>query len=345
MLPSSSPSRANEDFTLVVPNLANLRASPSPLQETETHSSPSESILVPETATVLDPTPQTPRAPAAALKVYEDPFTDDQATPRPTFTGPVLEDKPVNEDAASLPHANGQSIIESIESPEKAQQHSRLLDSGIARIRSRTLDVHGFRKLQSLLRDSKCIFTDDKFEALLIGLFQYLEDPLASVAAEKAQDVKAQILATIKLLLKKERDNFQPHVSRGLESLLETRAAYDTRAHIVSGLELLADELVTIGDGSEIVVVLTRRLQLCDAAAAEDCRILSTGLHVLRAMLDKRTQFVPTDSELAQLAALAGRCLDSADSGRPHGLGPALRRPARPRRRDALLGRPQGRQG
>ena len=307
-LPSSSPSRANEDFTLVVPNLANLR--PTPPKETQSPLPNPAQILLPES---------TPGTPSSNLKVYEDPFTDDQATQKQTCTVPVLEDKPVNEDAANLPTANGQvPVVEEIENPEKAQQNQRLLASGITRVKAKTLDVHGFRKLQSLLRDGKGIFTDDKFEALLVGLFQYLEDPLPNVAPEKAQDVKAQILATIKLLLKKERDNFQPHVSTGLESLLETRAAYDTRAHIVSGLELLADELVTIGDGSEIVVVLTKRLESCDDAAAEDSRILSTGLHVLRAMLDKRPSFIPTESELTRLSSLARRCLDSSDSGVRH---------------------------
>lgn len=313
-LPSSSPSRANEDLTLVVPNLASL-ALASPPRETQ---SPPPPALPALPAQVMLPE-STPGTPSTSMKVYEDPFTDEQATPKPTFTVPVLEDKPVNEDAANLAIANGQglSVIDA-ENPEKAQQNQRLLASGISRVKAKTLDVHGFRKLQSLLRDGKGIFTDDKFEALLIGLFQYLEDPLPSVAPEKAQDVKAQILATIKLLLKKERDNFQPHVSKGLESLLETRAAYDTRAHIVSGLELLADELVTIGDGSEIVMVLTKRLESCDDAAAEDSRILSTGLHVLRALLDKRTTFIPTDSELNHLANLARRCLDSSDSGVRH---------------------------
>ncbi|KAF7548579.1 hypothetical protein G7Z17_g6971 [Cylindrodendrum hubeiense] len=336
MLPSSSPSKANEDFTLVVPNVASLKISPppedqppasEPVLETAAEIVPETAVdtavetapeIVPETPTEIAPESiPTPGTPASSLKVYEDPFTDDQATPKPTFNIPVLEDRPVNADAATLLNANGLAPMTEavLDSPEKARQSSRLLDSGIARIKSRTLDVHGFRKLQSLLRESKGVFTDEKFEALLIGLFQYLEDPLPTVAPEKAQDVKAQILATIKLLLRKERDNFQPHVSKGLESLLETRAAYDTRAHIVSGLEVLADELVTIGDGSEIVVVLTKRLESCDDAAAEDSRILSTGLHVLRAMLDKRPNFMPTESELGRLASLASRCLNSADSG------------------------------
>lgn len=345
MVPLSSPSRANEDFTLVVPTMAGLQrqASAPPPEMPEELSTPvtepmpepavepapevtSEPVAEAMAEPVVEATPTpapTPApvlaepmagTPAETLQVYEDPFTDDQATPKPTFNLPVLEDKPVNADAANLPNTQT-PMTQDVDSSERTRQNSRLLDSGISRIKARTLDVHGFRKLQSLLRDSKGIFTDDKFEALLIGLFQYLEDPLPNVNMDKAQDIKAQILATIRLLLRKERDNFQPHVSRGLESLLETRSAYDIRAHIVSGVELLADELVTIGDGSEIVVVLTKRLEAYDGSAPEDNRILSTGLHVLRTMLDKRTTFVPTDTELGQLAALAGRCLVSADSG------------------------------
>ncbi|KHN94226.1 HEAT repeat containing protein [Metarhizium album ARSEF 1941] len=257
------------------------------------------------------------QSPSRTLKVYEDPFTDSApSATKPAFTVPVLEDKPVNEDAARLPKQNGDSPMPDVsDSPEKTRQNSKLLDSGITKIKSKNLEVHGFRKLQSLIRDSKTVLTDERFEALLLGLFLYLEDPLPGNPAEKVQDVKAQILSTIKLLLRRERDNFQPHVSKGLESLLETRGAYDTRAHVVSGLELLADELVTIGDGSEIVAVLTQRLETCTDATTQGCRALSMGLHVLKEMLDKRTEFVPTDRELAQLTDLSSRCLGSGDSG------------------------------
>lgn len=322
---SGSPSRRHEDITPVVPSMPSLKSLPaavehsfpveeSHLQAPEAHPSPPP-IASPVQVEDITIGAQS-EIPSAPLKVFEDPFTDDQATPKPTITVPVLEDKPVNRDAANLSKPNGQLTEPEVpDSPEKTRQNSRLLDSGIAKIKTKSLEVHGFRKLQSLLRDSRTVFTDEKFEALLIGLFQFLEDPLTGTAPDKALDVKAQILATIKLLLKKERDNFQPHVSKGLESLLQTRSAYDARAHIVSGLELLADELVTIGDGSEIVVVLARRLQGCADTTTEGCRSLSMGLHVLKEMLDRQADLTPTDGELAQLAGLAGRCIDSTDSG------------------------------
>lgn len=272
----------------------------------------SETITIPNIT--LDAHTETPVKP---MKVYEDPFVEEQPTPKPTFTVPVLEDKPVNEDAANLQNTtNGNASPADVQdSPEKMRQNSRLLDSGISKIKVKSLEVHGFRKLQSLLRDSKTVFSDDKFEALLVGLFQFLEDPLSSMAADKAQDVKAQILATIKLLLKKERENFKPHVSQCLESLLETRSTYDNRAHIVSGIELLSDELVLLGDPSEMVVVLGKRLADCTDNTTEGRRALSMGLHVLKAMLEKREDVMLADGELAQLSTLADRCIESSDSG------------------------------
>lgn len=301
----SSPTQANEDFTLVVPAVANIKP------ESPEISSPPKPVVV-----IVDDV-SSPETPSRPLQVYEDPFTDDQATPKPTFTGPVLEDKPVNEDAGNLlrQDAENDGARNPVFSPEKSKQNSRLLDSGISKVKQKTLDVHGFRKLQGIIRDNKAVFTDDKFDSLLTGLFGFLESPLAQLTAEKAQDVKAQVLATIKLLLKRMRDNFQPHVSRGLESMLRSRANYDGRTHMVSGLELLADELVTLGDASEITVVLTRMLSGTDAADAPGSRPLSMGLHVLKEMVDAKPAFMPSDAELGSLSGLALRCLDSPESG------------------------------
>ncbi|KAK3391058.1 clasp N terminal-domain-containing protein, partial [Podospora didyma] len=302
----SSPSKAHEEFTLVLPttSTSSPRASHQPSPRVAHQHSP-------QVAHHSSPRP---------LKVYEDPFTEEEQaiSSKPTpFSRPVLEDKPINEDAALLPRVSitteGGTTNDGIaggDSPEKLKQNSRLLDSGIAKVRQQSLDVHGFRKLQSIIRDNKAVFTDEKFDAFLPGLFGFLESPLDQLPPEKVQDVKAQVLATIKLLLRKMRDNFQPHVSRGLESLLRARAGYDGRTHIVSGLELLADELVTLGDASEITLVLSRMLSTMDSSP----RSLSMGLHVLKEMIEARSTFVPTQTELDTLAGLASRCLDSLES-------------------------------
>ncbi|KAH8912868.1 ARM repeat-containing protein [Coniochaeta sp. PMI_546] len=321
---SSSPTKANEDFTMVVPTIASLRIS-SPSQSPK----PSPKLATPPKPAMPVDGPSSPDTPSAPpLKVYEDPFTEDQATPKPsTFATNVLEDKPVNEHAGSLARTASDPGSDSAPpaepfSPEKVKQNSRLLDSGIAKIKAKALDVHGFRKLQGIIRDGagtngkSAVFTDDRFDALVGGLFEYLESPLTTLAPEKVQDVKAQILATIRLMLKKMRDSFQPHVSRGLESLLRCRATYDGRTHMVSGLETLASDLVLLGDASEITHVLARMLSDLDDSAVGAARSLSMGLHVLAQMVDgKRPVFVSSESELSTLAGLAARCLESRESG------------------------------
>ncbi|KAI1105152.1 ARM repeat-containing protein [Jackrogersella minutella] len=341
---TNSPSNSNEEITLVVPDIAELKksarrsASPKPSPKAPVVPAPAAAtpvvaapvvaapvvaapIVVKDADVTITPKSATP-TPAKALKVYEDPFTeDDQATPRPTLNGgaerPVLEDRPVNEDAANLAHTPTGTTDSTGGPPvpsDKTRQNSRLIDSGIARLKAQTLDVHGFRKLQSLLRDNKTLLDDGKFDAVLTGLFEYLESPLENLTSEKVQDVKAQILATIKLLLKKSRDRFQPHVSRGLEALLAARTRYDARTHIVSGLELLADELVVIGDADEITVTMTRNLSKMDMDTSGH-RSLSMGLHVLKELVDTRPKFSPSESEIAGLLSLASNCLESKESG------------------------------
>ncbi|KAH8681152.1 clasp N terminal-domain-containing protein [Xylariales sp. PMI_506] len=312
---ASSPSKTADDLTLVIPTASSFKDGII-LSPTDSQHPP----LVPDSQDEDSGDEPVIETPSKSLKVYEDPTAEDQTTPRPIASGspvrPVLEDKPINEDAAKL--ALGQSegtATPTSPSLDKSRQNSKLLESGIARVKAQTLDVHGFRKLQSLIRDSKAGFTDEKFDSLLLGLLEYLESPLDEIAPEKVQDLKAQVLATIKLLLKKMRENFQPHVSRCLEALLATRAGYDARNHIVSGLELLADELVTLGDPPTITATMTRRLDVLSADNTSGSRSLSMGLHILKQLLDTHSSFEPTESEVAGLARLALRCIESQESG------------------------------
>ncbi|KAI8629504.1 ARM repeat-containing protein [Xylariaceae sp. FL1651] len=338
--PSSSPSNADENLTFVAPTIGSLRESSQPSsprivlpQEVSRLASPkiaSPEVVSPppvapnltleieeDEATITATTPSA--TPSKPLQVYEDPFVENETTPRPLSNGsierPVLEDIPVNEDVAKLSQATTETNGATPPcSPDKTRQNSRLLDSGITRVKAQTLDVHGFRKLQSLIREDKLPFADEKFDALLVGLFEYLESPLDSLTPQKVQDVKAQVLASIKLLLKKDSGSFQPHVSRGLEALLRTRSSYDARTHIVSGLELLADELVRIGDADEIIVTMTRGLGQM-GLDTPGYRSLSMGLHVLKELLESRASFIPNESEVAGLTSLATRCLESKESG------------------------------
>ena len=301
-LVSSSPSKADEDFTLVVPTITGLKPQ-KPSAPALADSSDEDDI-----ATPLRP-----------MKVYEDPFsnTDDHTTPRPVVAAPILAEVPFNEDVSKVVrHENGEDSDKlPLMSPEKFKQNSRLLESGINKIKAKSLDVHAFRKLQGMIRDGKTLISEDKFDELLLGLFEYLESPLSTLSPEKVQDVKAQILATIKLLYKKDRESFRPHVLKGIESILTTRSCYDARAYIVSGLELLADELVTLADPTHTLSTISSQLTSTTLSTLEGCRTLSMGLHILKEILDVKESYTPTAPEVAGMCELAARCLESSESG------------------------------
>lgn len=303
--PNSSPSRADEDFTMVIPTMTGLERT--------------RSEKVPY---AIDSDGEDTKAPTnQPMKVYEDPFssTDDTTISRPTVAPSVLEEVAVNEDAMNLSR-NGISELDGElaknppMSPDKFKQSTKLLDSGIARIRSKSLDVHGFRKLQALIRDNKAAWGDNRFSALLLALFDYLEEPLTTLPPAKVQDVKAQILATIKVMYKNYRESFRPHIAKGFHSILVTRSCYDARAHIVSGLELLADELVTLANPKDTISTILTSVAN-EEMTLEGCRKLSMGLHIIKQTLDLKTEVEFQDREIDSILGLAAKCLESKESG------------------------------
>lgn len=275
--------------------------------------------MVSATAGLDDSSPAPILTPAKSMKVFEDPFSgaDDQTTPRPVITASVLEELPVNEEAPNFVRIDTETELISKPtalSPERLKQNSRLLDSGINKITAKALDVHGFRKLQSLIRDNKVVWMDDRFDVMLTGIFAYLQAPLTSMSAEKSQDVKTQMLSTIKLMLKKDREAFKPHVPEGIRSLLATRSAYDGRAHIVRGLELLAEDLITLADPQKTFDAIITQLQ-GEKFTLEGCRTLSMGLHIMSELLEVGRSFMPSGTHINDMVTLAMKCLDSSESG------------------------------
>ncbi|KAG4035446.1 hypothetical protein MFRU_001g02150 [Monilinia fructicola] len=303
-LPPSSPSRADEDFTMVVPTITGLERTQA------------------EKFTRVVDSDEDIKAPASQpMKVYEDPFssTDDTTIPRSVVATSVLEEVPVNEDAMNLSRNgisefDGEGAKNPPMSPDRLKQSTKLLDSGIAKIEAKSLDVHGFRKLQAMIRDNKAVWGDGRFDALLLGLFEYLEEPLTNLPPAKVQDVKAQVLATIKLMYKSYRESFRPHTAKGFHSILATRSCYDARAHIVSGLELLADELVTLSNPKDTISTILTSLTN-EEMTLEGCRKLSMGLHILKQTLDIKTDVEMEDAEIDSILALAAKCLESKESG------------------------------
>ncbi|KAI9816215.1 MAG: suppressor of tub2 mutation [Pycnora praestabilis] len=268
------------------------------------------------------------------LKVYEDPIQqkDNETTPRPAPRIAALEELPVNEPGnvfAVAPdgdeyHLNWKNY-EAAERrksltarPEDAQQARRLLDSGITRIRARTLDVHGFRKLQGLVKSGSDIWEGGaKFDELLLTLLEYLESPNddSKVLPSKAQDLKTQALVTTRIMLDKHRKYFSAYYPRALCAVLTARKHYDSTSHIVSGLEETAEDLVAYGKPDECIDSVLDLLESEEEGVMGD-RTTAIGLYVLSGLLHN----VPfrgvslTGDETKRLGKLAVRYLDHIDS-------------------------------
>ncbi|KAI1007191.1 hypothetical protein K3495_g1028 [Podosphaera aphanis] len=207
------------------------------------------------------------------------------------------------------------SLSENIVSNEETKQEPRLLNSGIKKVKAQSLDIHGFRKLQEMIRESNANWANNKFGELLSGLFEFLEAPLPLLSPEKRLDVKTQILATIKLMFKKDRDAFRSYVTKGIETLLVTRSAYDSRTHIVSGLELLSNELLSLAEPSSTANIISAHLKMQDTTPLHDSRSLSIGLHMLKELLNTKEGFIPSETLVAEMCSLAVTSLESNESG------------------------------
>jgi CLIP-associating protein 1/2 len=134
----------------------------------------------------------------------------------------------------------------------------KLLASGIERIRAKTLDVHGFRRVQDLVKGNHDIWGNDgqKFGDLLIALLDYLEASNDSLkvggiggtsAATKAQNLKTQVLTTIRAMLTVHRKEAAPYYSRALCSVLTARRQFEESMHIASDMEKTAEDIVKYG--------------------------------------------------------------------------------------------------
>ena len=223
------------------------------------------------------------------MQVYEDPFTShdapSQATPRAADENkPVLEELPIERANERLPSEETSALSQSTRSNEQnidvqrtPRHHKttstgsviaingnsdnaevlrsrRLLASGIERIRAKTLDAHGFRRVQDIVKNNgDDIWGPDgsKFGELLVVLLEYLEAPNESLkttgtgsAATKAQSLKGQVLATIRAMLSLHRAEAKAWYARALVGVIRLRKMWDESMHITAEIERTADEIV-----------------------------------------------------------------------------------------------------
>ncbi|KAK4697357.1 hypothetical protein P7C71_g703, partial [Lecanoromycetidae sp. Uapishka_2] len=338
-IPRLSPSKLASDFDRLSMNGDKAqRISPSP----KAIGSKKEKILTPKNLSYgQDQRP---------LQVYEDPVQDSangDSYPMPrTHTPRALEELPVNEPTkqhrgvfdhqllAEEPNSpeyhqkwltieaeekRRTSAQENIDNPRLAR---KILDSAIERVCAGTLDVHGFRKLQTLIRTSGDSIWDEgyKFDELILPLLDYLESPNYESAAHaaKAQDLKTQVLVTVRLLLQHQPRLFSTFYPRALTAVLATRKQYNSTSHIVCGLEETAESIVHQCDPAPCIDSV---LDLLESERLETSGVESNtifmGLYVLAGLLhraqEKGSMMRLSAGQQQRLGSLGSSCLSDTN--------------------------------
>lgn len=282
------------------------------------------------------------------LQVYEDPVLDPsngKLSPLPLVHTPgALEELPVNEPAkqhrqvfdhqllAEEPVSPGYhqkwlaieamerqcfSNSENIDNPRLAR---KILDSGIVRIQSRILDVHGFRKLQALIRTSGETIWEGgyKFDELILPLLEYLETPNdeSTPRLGKAQDLKTQVLVTVRVLLQNQPKYFSTYHPRALTAALAARKHYNSTSHMVCGLEETAESIVHQCDPSPCIDSVLDLLETERTEGAETNTIFM-GLYVLAGLVhrgqEKGNTLHLSKGQEERLGRMGAKCLSDTN--------------------------------
>jgi CLIP-associating protein 1/2 len=226
------------------------------------------------------------------VQVYEDPFVSDETPTQGSDAErekPVLEELPLDGRANERALSEEPTIVNDLSHSTRSNEQNntprhpkntttgsvvgsngdgggvpanaetlrsrKLLTSGIERIRAKTLDVHGFRRVQDLVKGDHDIWGTEgqKFGELLLALLDYLETPNDTLKsggqpnATKAQNLKTQVLATVRAMLSIHRKEAAPYYSRALCSVLAARRQFEESMHISSDIERTADDIIKYG--------------------------------------------------------------------------------------------------
>ena len=266
------------------------------------------------------------------LQVYEDP----EATPaslspmQSPSKSKVLSDLPINAPPPTLNHllvaeevnsptyhgkwaafeasekklSGGSSPADSLESPYNAR---RLLEAAIPRIRAGTLDVHGLRKVQTIIQNHDQIMQDGcLLDHLLLTLLNAVERP-------SDQSKQPQILITIRRLLSKYPQQCSALYPRAICAILTARGGRSSSDRIVSGLEATAESIVAQCEPTESINAVLDLL----VVEGLDPHSMFMGLYNLAGLLTKMAQLcrLPLDRSTEEgIGALIGRCLDDTNA-------------------------------
>ncbi|PGH11109.1 hypothetical protein AJ79_05054 [Helicocarpus griseus UAMH5409] len=188
-----------------------------------------------------------------------------------------------------------------------------MIDRGLNKIRSGAIDVHGYRKVQSLIKYHESIFNDEpKYAETLTVLLEALEAPEGErkSTASRSLDLKTQVLVTIRLLFSMNREYFSAFYARAMTALITARKHYELTNHIVSGLEETAEDIVGACEPADVIDAVLNLLE-SEEKSPESHRMVAMGGYILSGLLrrlNEKSLFL-SEPELQRLGNFANQSL------------------------------------
>ena len=351
---SGIPYLADEDnFTMVMPSLPNQPRAPSPLA----YRSPIRAMFdearnvgklsreAQRTISGSDNHPEQheemqqggPVRPADEVQIYEDPFVEDATLAGAQEERKVLGELPLNENVRSEspprsigssnsprspPHTNGARPPPLSSTPQdraEVTRNRRLLASGIERIRTKTLDAHGFRRVQDLAKFRGDIWDGGKkYDELMAVLLEYLQtmdnDTKLAQQPSKLAGLKTQALGVLRALVALHHKEAAAWYAKALITVLLIRRAVDTNSHVVSDMQRTADEIVKEASPDTCIDAI---LDFLPESSDESPRMVTMTLSILRQLVLKTKQDDEVDlgsERKSRLAQATARYLNDSDS-------------------------------
>ncbi|MCJ1474512.1 suppressor of tub2 mutation [Lambiella insularis] len=127
-----------------------------------------------------------------------------------------------------------------------AGTEQKLIDSGIARIRTVSLDAHGYRKLQSLISTRPDLWQDGRYAELFQALLGNLE-------TIKATNIAATVLKTLRMMITSHPALAQASLTHAIRTFLLVRGYYRDHTYLADDLEDLVRDVIAIIEDSHAV--------------------------------------------------------------------------------------------
>lgn len=274
------------------------------------------------------------------LIVFEDPTAQDIIVPiNQELAKPVLEELPINEQTQlanamersendrktvnprRTPSPTKRSVTEPVTMTRiDATKVQRLLSSEVDRIRQGTLDAHGFRQLQEVIRQANQE-SGTKLADVMLELIRSLEQRRESGDGHvsKASTVQSQTLSTIRIIATSKAGGaaVKDALSRALCAMITVKAQSDGSAMAME-LDRTVDAMIKrVNNSSDcmdsVCDFCERDPLIVNMTATGHTRATTMALRVLSRLLTSAGDSV-TSAQQSRLGRLAVRCLDDVDA-------------------------------